>query len=837
MATIEQQLELEQSMIDSGASRYLRAQREAEQAKRGHELDYSRRLMQEFMMPLVEALNVWLSRKGSSQYGRARRLIGNTSPDKAMFIAMRCLFSGFTRESSVVDVANVIGKMIEDEVRFSLFKEQYGGYYDQIIEDFRRKGTKDYRYMHRVLTHKANEKGQEWTPWTPAERVDVGSKLLDIIVRNTDLVNRVDRKYKMKNIVELVPSDEALAWIKEHEEFRQFLYPDRAPCIIEPDPWTAIDQGGYYSAQLRQSVKMIASRFNKRIIRRYNPDLTKVFDAINKAQSVPWEVNTDVLEIVRIVYAKNLGASNDSLMPPTQKITPRESPFKDMDKEAMTEEQKMLFQEWKWEANAAYTAEKERVSKMFQVSRIIKLANDYSKYNSFWYVWYADFRGRLYTATAGFSPQGPDIGKGLIRFHRAKEIGSKEGIFWFLVNGANKYGYDKDTYSGRVQWVRDRHESFVRAAADPLSHRDVWANADKPWQFLAWLFEYKAMHDMVALGIPAVQFKTRLPIGLDGSCNGLQNFSAMLRDARGARATNLAPTDVPADIYAEVAEVVRGKIDQKFAEALQWEIPKGLDEAQLAAAIKDHEADLLYAEKWKQWGIDRKIAKRPVMTLPYGSTRQSCTKYIYEEVLKKDSEFFGKGHGFRAACWLTPIMWEAIGEVVVAARVAMSWLQKAAGSMTKAELPLKWTCSDGFVVYQCMNEIDTVRVDTQLAGRFQARVGDHTNIIDANKQRNGVAPNFVHSKDADHLRATIRKAWDYGIRDMALIHDDYGCHAGDIPLLHKSIREAFVELYADNDPLQDFMDEQEAEGGLLQSVPPKGDFDIQSVLQAEYFFG
>lgn len=840
MSTIEQQLELEQTMIDSGASRYMKAQREAEQEGRGHELDYSRRLMQEFIMPLVEALDAWRNKKGASRFGRARGLLEHTSSEIAMFIALRCMFSGFTRESSVVDTANTIGKMIEDEVRFTLFKQQFGDYYTRIIEDFKRKGTKDYRYMHRVLTHKANEKQLEWQPWSPVERVDVGTKLLNIIVENSDLVKRVDRKYKMKNIVELVPTDAAVKFIHEHEAIRRFLYPDRAPCIIEPDPWIGVNQGGYYSAHLRQNVKAIQTRHMRRI-RAYAQEkgkplteqLSDVFDSLNKAQSVPWEVNTEVLDVVRIVYARNLQIG----MPPTEKIEPRESIFKGRDQSTFTEEEKMLFQEWKWEANAAYTAEKERISKMFQVSRIIKLANDYSKYNAFWYVWYSDFRGRLYTATAGFSPQGPDIGKGLIRFNRAKPLGTREGVYWFYVHGANRYGYDKATYDNRVRWVRERHDAFIRAAADPLSHRDVWGSADKPWQFLAWLFEYKAMHDMVSLGIPMQQFRTRLPVGLDGSCNGLQNFSAMLRDSRGARATNLAPTEDPNDIYAEVAEVLIRKVRAKYEAATEWSMPVGLDDKELEEAVREHEKDVLYAKKWLDWGIDRKVCKRPVMTMPYGSTRQSCTQYIFAEVLAKDREYFGVGHGFRAACWITPMMWESIGEVVVAARKAMTWLQKAATSMNKADLPLAWTCADGFIVYQRSTEIETVQIDTQLAGRFQARVGNYTDRIDHHKQRSGVAPNFVHSQDATHLRCTIRKAWEYGIRDMSLIHDDYGCHAGDIPLLHKAIREAFVELYANHDPLKEFMDEQEEAGGLLQSLPAMGAFNIQDVLEAKYFFG
>ena len=41
---------------------------------------------------------------------------------------------------------------------------------------------------------------------------------------------------------------------------------------------------------------------------------------------------------------------------------------------------------------------------------------------------------------------------------------------------------------------------------------------------------------------------------MDGSCNGLQNFSAMLRDEVGGKAVNLIPSDKPQDVYMEVVK-------------------------------------------------------------------------------------------------------------------------------------------------------------------------------------------------------------------------------------------------------------------------------------------
>src|SRR5690606_26884152 len=125
----------------------------------------------------------------------------------------------------------------------------------------------------------------------------------------------------------------------------------------------------------------------------------------------------------------------------------------------------------------------------------------------------------------------------------------------------------------------------------------------KPWQFLAFLFEYA---EAMATGSPE-DYVSYLPVGLDGSCNGLQNFSAMLRDPVGGKATNLIPGDKPNDIYAQVAAVCKSKLEGLLLKP--------------AYPVTDTETSHEYARRWLSFGIDRKVAKRPVMTLPYGSTR------------------------------------------------------------------------------------------------------------------------------------------------------------------------------------------------------------------------
>ena len=52
------------------------------------------------------------------------------------------------------------------------------------------------------------------------------------------------------------------------------------------------------------------------------------------------------------------------------------------------------------------------------------------------------------------------------------------------------------------------------------------------------------VRDALASGDPAA-FRSRLPVQMDGSCNGLQHYAALSRDAPGAHAVNLLPVDRP----------------------------------------------------------------------------------------------------------------------------------------------------------------------------------------------------------------------------------------------------------------------------------------------------
>ena len=92
---------------------------------------------------------------------------------------------------------------------------------------------------------------------------------------------------------------------------------------------------------------------------------------------------------------------------------------------------------------------------------------------------------------------------------------------------------------------------------------------------------------------------------------------------------------------------------------------------------------------------------------------------------------------------------------------------------------------------------------------------------------------------ATHMRAVIRAARaELGITFFAMIHDDFGVPACFAQRFNEIIREQFVWLYHEHDPLENFRAEQQSNTDVeLPDLPEKGRLDIQQVLESEYFFG
>ncbi len=145
----------------------------------------------------------------------------------------------------------------------------------------------------------------------------------------------------------------------------------------------------------------------------------------------------------------------------------------------------------------------------------------------------------------------------------------------------------------------------------------------------------------------------------------------------------------------------------------------------------------------------------------------------------------------------------------------------------------------GWLVLQQYKETEQKRIKTHINGEVVSLSFPREKEDSVHRRRTGLgsSPNFIHSLDAAALTKTINKASPH-MNDFAMVHDSYGTHSTYMPNLSEILRECFVQMYEENDVLQNLrnhailtLDTQD-----VPEPPAKGSLDISKVLDSQYFF-
>lgn len=812
---LDRQIELEEEMFGKGIERYRKEVASLEESGSASSMRPAVRLMKQAIDPVSKAITTFIEGVYESKRGRraiAAVYLKDMDPDVVAFLTLKVIFDSLTKDMMLQSCATVIGMRLNDEQTYSAFSDQHPGYFNHIS----REQTSHSRHRRTAIKHAAKRLDVHSSHWPVSDQLHVGTKLLEIVMEETGLIE-IDNRVVAKNDTRLyvVPTQATMKWIEECHQFCEVLSPVYLPCIIPPKPWTGSLDGGYHTNAYGPTpfVKRGEGMHHKNYLEELNnhwDQMEPVWRSVNAMQATAWGINPDVLQVAREVWDAGTGVAGLPLLNDME--IPSAPIPAGARKEDLTAEQKASFVEWKRAATAMYTSNIKLRSKRLQQAKIIATASRFVDEEAIYFPYQLDFRGRVYAIPSFLSPQGNDLAKGLLRFGEGKPIATGEAAGWLAVHGANCYGYDKAALADRIQWVLDNEETILRVATHP--HEETfWMRADSPFCFLAFCFEWAGWHS------EGYDFVSHLPIAMDASCSGLQHFSAMLRDPVGGSAVNLTPSEAKQDIYQKVADAV---------------------------ILKLQEDDSVIANKWLSFGINRKTTKRSVMVLPYGGTYRSCAAYVEEWFNDMTTEGgaldpFDDDDEYKAARkLLTGYVWSSMGDTVIAAREAMSWLKKSAGCLAKEQTPIHWQTPAGFLVMQAYPEVEHQRVKTKFGDSIMKLSLRHeTDILSRRRQSQAIAPNFVHSMDASHMFLTVDLALDNGVQTFAMIHDSFGTHACDTQMLAACIRESFVAMYEDNDVLQQFADQVTpilSEGNSLPDLPARGDLDLSGVRDSTFFF-
>ncbi len=826
------EIDLEQEMREWGKNRF---QKKVEKAtSKGNEtrtsagktllhqvMDPSQALREKGFQGFPEAICDWLKTAGRGGVGKGHKVapyISQLDPHVTAYLTAKQVIDSLSAGQNWTKAAVSVGTLLEDEVRFGEFAEQEPNIWKWINRENR---DKTYRHFRTVAVFKANKSGIDLTTWEESVKQQVGVILIHLFAKATGLIEfeewktaKGGRDYYIK------PSEGTKDWIRRKHQNDALMCPFFMPTIAEPRPWTSPYDGGYWSGFLNRQTDLVKTNNKRYLMELESHEMPEVYEAVNEVQRTRWQINTPVYDVMTHLWY------NMADCPVLPTLEGYSLPPKPADIDTNDEARK----QWRRDAHKVHEANKSLESRQAQVRQTLTVASRFRDEEVMYFPHSLDFRGRLYPIPMYLSPQGADYSKALLQFAEGVEIG-EEGAHWLAVHGANCWGEDKVSLGERIKWVFDNEGMIEAIAADPYDNQ-TWMDAEEPWQFLAFCFEWMAFRE------EGPTYKSKLPVGMDGTCNGLQHFSAMLRDEVGGEAVCLVSTEAPRDIYQMVANQVLPQVrTDANNEAL----------SRAARYIKDkREADHTdVAQDWlNSEKIDRKIAKRPTMTLPYGATQRGFREQIEAEL--KDQVMDGTHLPFRYDSYdhteyMGRLIWDELDNVVQSAKSAMDWLKQAAKLVSKDGVPINWTVPTGFVVQQAYKKEKAHRVATNVEGRYiKLTLREETDTINAAKQQNGIAPNFVHSLDAAHLMKTVLACRERGVKDFKLVHDSFACHAANASILAWELRKEFVQMYQE-DLLADFRDEVREQMSSksqekLPALPEKGNLDIEQVLESWYFF-
>jgi Mitochondrial DNA-directed RNA polymerase len=592
--------------------------------------------------------------------------------------------------------------------------------------------------------------------------------------------------------------------------------------------------------------------------------MQEVLDAVNAIQETHWAIDERVLRMVRWTKAQGLKPSKSF---PATTLPPVPKKSSDAEWAKLDQAQRSALSRKRKTARDLHAGAAVDNSVF---NEDLELAEFLAENEFFCMPHSLDFRGRVY-AVPHFNHQRSDHMKALFRFAEGVAIGP-DGGEWLMIHLANCGDFkvpcgrkaSKATFPERVQWVRDNELDILLCAADPEGSYDYWKEADSPFCFLQACFEYS---EWMRSGF-SQDFLSTIAIAADGSCSGLQHYSAITRSAQEAHHVNLTPRDTVGDIYQVVADEA---------------VPGLQTAAQNALEHNGRLASIVLAN-----GFGRSEVKRNVMTYFYGSARFGMRDQHMEDTMRPLADKVAMGEkdrhpyailseredketgektwqldgGYSCAHVMASHTYAAVVAVAPKADEAASWIQHTAATLAHESLSLIWRTQTGMPVVQRYSEYSSKQLEFWLYNRKITTPKSHdkeldgvgvlsrirvlvreapTKRVEKKRMRSASSPNVIHSMDGAHLQRSVAMAHAEGIRHFAMIHDSFGTHAGNMALFARVIREAFISCYAEYCPLAEldrYARSVLSDEGIekLLPLPERGDLDLNCIRDSLYAF-
>jgi len=843
MTKLEKQLKIEQDAHEYSYQKFLNELSNRISMGAGNELPEGTILIKTTIDVIANKLIEYFKAplRGRHRVAREHLIDYYDRPHDLALLLLNVTISQISKNGSVkpMSLATSISQALHKNYIMMKLKDQHPKLYSYIEREYKKRGK---GYIHSRKTKLGMMKATLNEDLLSDKTARLGTQLIGLIIKSgCNIIKKETVFSKGRRETVIKYTDEAFKLILKSRESIALSNKKYPIMILPPVPWSKLSGSlGYYSEKLYKGNAIKMRERNRKMLLKYTDvkPMDRYLNILNRLGNTKWRVNKRVYNILKEILDENIidyasTKSNPFLVGglPYNRSQYAEdyvdiTRYGDIHTEGKyfgLPKDKQMYKEW----YKATEIQKEVIlvnrSKAISVNLAMIDAKRYVNEPEIYFSYQADSRGRIYPIQQHLNPQSKSEIKALLEFGEGVPIENEYQLHWFKIFGANCYGADKEEYPDRVKVIEDMEVKIKLIANDPIRYQEYWKDTDDPFRFLAWCFEYSDyLRDPVG-------FRSHISIGLDAVCSGIQIYSGLLKDRKGAESVNVINRYekgkiVRGDIYTDVAYVVNKYLATgDYNKKIKFKQSDGSIKTSSTIA----EADSMKGK------VTRKLTKRNVMTQPYNVT----TYGMYQQNLEILKEIEATGNvPWRGDLWvlaklLTELNNRAIVATVEGARVGQEFLKDITKEIVhKGGYIFYTTPIIGFPVLHKVNKMESIRISTEL-GRLS--IATYTDDIHSAKMVNGIAPNYIHSLDQTEMCLTIENMPD--CRSFHMVHDDYGVPINQIQQLNEGVRKAYVELF-ESDPLLSFVRqvlpewEDKVEDIMINTL------DLKEVYDSAYIF-
>ena len=258
-------------------------------------------------------------------------------PEVCAYLTLKYTIDGVSTRSPFTRVAMKLANGLEDQFKFDLWQnsEDSSTMFRLLKKRVNSKTTNRVYRRYNAVRQMSKVEMLDHEPWSKREKLHLGTKLIDILIQTTGLMEVKTVQFKRKQRILYLQANDATirGMIKLNKEVEQYIRTSTRNDTTED--WSNPYNGGYHSDKLNP-FPMIKTRNREYLEEMMNHSMPLEYGAINALQRTQWKVNERLLKTIRECWDTEYRSWAN--LPPREDYKVLPSPVKGT-KATMTEEE------------------------------------------------------------------------------------------------------------------------------------------------------------------------------------------------------------------------------------------------------------------------------------------------------------------------------------------------------------------------------------------------------------------------------------------------------------------------------------------------------------------